>query len=364
MPEKTTLIIACGGTGGHLFPGIAIAEAWEAAGGHALLLISRKSVDAQASEKYGELDFETIPAVAKPATFSPKMFPFLLKLWKTHKLCKTLLKKHRARAVIGMGGFTSMPPVQAGHSLGLPTYVHDSNALPGKANRLTARWCRSVLLGMKEAAVYFKKSDCRVTGSPVRKELDVLPERATAAAKWGLDPEKRTILVMGGSQGALALNTMITEAAKDAPELQFLHLTGMADSQRIAGLIDGRAGYRVVDFCDDMAAAYAACDIAVCRSGASSLCELAHIGMPALLVPYPYAADDHQTKNAEVFSQAGACELRQESELTTAGLVAQMKSMLDPQGILNPGKVLPQCRAQLTADRSAAWRQLQGLLQV
>ncbi len=328
MSDSKTLVIACGGTGGHLFPGIAVAEAWEASGGNALLLISEKKVDAQASSKYGGLSFETIPAVAKPSTFSLKMIPFLMKLWKTDRKCRQILKKHNALSVIGMGGFTSLPPVHAGHALGLPVFVHDSNALPGKANRLTARWCDAVLLGLEAAVSYFPKSTCKVTGTPVRKELNTLPSREDAARKWNLDPAKKTLLIMGGSQGAKHLNSLMAEASQQLPDVQFLHLTGAADAERVKGLVGDNPAYTVVDFCDDMAAAFAVSDLAICRSGASSLTELAHVGMPALLVPYPYAADDHQTKNAEVFSEAGACLLKQESDLSTENLVENIKSML------------------------------------
>jgi len=328
VPDSKTLVIACGGTGGHLFPGIAVAEAWEASGGKALLLISEKKVDAQASSKYGGLSFETIPAVAKPPTLSLKMLPFLIRLWKTDRQCRQILKKHNALSVIGMGGFTSLPPVHAGHAIGLPTFVHDSNALPGKANRMTARWCHSVLLGLEAAVKFFPKSTCKVTGTPVRRELNSLPSRKDAAQKWGLDPAKKTVLVMGGSQGAKHLNTLMADSASKLSGVQFLHLTGAADAERVKGMVGDNPEYRVVDFCDDMSSAFAVSDISVCRSGASSLTELSHVGMPALLVPYPYAADDHQTKNADVFSASGACLLKQEVDLSTDNLVENIKSML------------------------------------
>ena len=321
-------MIACGGTGGHLFPGIAVAEAWEAQGGKAVLLISEKAVDAEASSKYRGLTFETIPAIAKPATLSPRMLPFILKFFRTAGLCRGVLKKHQAVAVLGMGGFTSLPPVRAGSKLKKPAFVHDSNAVPGKSNRLTARYCDAVLLGLKAAESYFKGRRCEVTGTPVRKELDTLPDRATACEKWGLNPAQKTVLVMGGSQGARNLNTMVAAAAHDLPDVQFLHLTGAADAERVRGLITDSNQHKVIDFCDDMAAAYAACDISVCRSGASSLTELSHVGMPALLVPYPYAADDHQTANAKVFADAGACNLKQEDDLSTGVLVSEIKALL------------------------------------
>ncbi|MCP5534823.1 MAG: undecaprenyldiphospho-muramoylpentapeptide beta-N-acetylglucosaminyltransferase [Akkermansiaceae bacterium] len=325
------VLIACGGTGGHLFPGIAVAEELEKRGHSVLLLISEKKVDAQSSKKYTGLAFQTVPAIAKPGTFSPKMIPFLFKLWKTVRQCRKILAEHQCDAVLGMGGFTSLPPVLAGRKMGLMTYVHDSNALPGKANRLTARWCRKVLIGFEAAGRFFPHSDVVVTGTPVRKELAALPDKTAARAKYGLSPEGRAVLVMGGSQGAKRLNTLVVEAAKAMPGLQFLHITGAFDHDRVKEMATGRVGYHVLSFCDDMASAYAACDVSVCRSGASSMTELSYVAMPAILVPYPYAADDHQTANARVFAEAGAAVLRQESDLDAGELVTDLTRMLEDE---------------------------------
>lgn len=328
MPEKMNVLIACGGTGGHLFPGIAVAEELERRGHKVLLLVSEKKVDAESSKKYTGLTFRTVPAVAKPPTFSPRMVPFLFKLWKTVRLCRKILAENKCDAVLGMGGFTSLPPVLAGKKMGLMTCVHDSNALPGKANRLTARWCRKVLVGLEAARKYFPGADVVLTGTPVRKELLTLPEKQAAREKFGLSPDGHAVLVMGGSQGAKQLNSLVVEAAKAMPGLQFLHITGSFDYDRVAELAAGREGYRTLAFCDDMAAAYAACDVAVSRSGASSMTELSSVSMPSILVPYPYAADDHQTANAKVFEQAGAAVLRQESALDAGGLVADLTRIL------------------------------------
>jgi len=331
MPENLNVLIACGGTGGHLFPGIAVAEELEKRGHQVLLLISEKKVDAEGAEKYGNLAFRKVPAIAKPATLSPRMIPFLLKLWRTVRQCRKILLENQCNAVLGMGGFTSLPPVLAGKKLGLKTYVHDSNAVPGKANRLTARWCRKVLVGLEAATKYFSTAEVVVTGTPVRRELSSLPEKSEARRKYGLDPSGQTVLVMGGSQGAKRLNTLVVEAAKAMPGLQFLHITGALDHDRVVELAEGRDGYHVLSFCDDMASAYAACDVAVCRSGASSMTELAHVALPSILVPYPYAADDHQTVNAQVYEEAGAAVLRQEAGLDAGALVADLTRILEDE---------------------------------
>ena len=329
------LVIACGGTGGHLFPGLAVAEAWSARGGRVLLLVSEKKIDQEASRKYSQFRFETIPALPKPATFSPKMLPFVLNVWRTIGQCKGILSNFKADAVLGMGGFTSLPPVVAGRRLGIPTFVHDSNALPGKANRLTSRWCSEVFVGLEAARKHFPKVECVVTGTPVRDELRQLPSRAEAAAHWGLDPAKRTILVMGGSQGARKLNSLVAEAFGSSSRLddlpQVLHVAGPGDVERVKEQAGEREGYRIEGFCDRMPFAYAVADAVVARSGASSMTELAFLGLPSLLIPFPFAADDHQTVNAKVFADAGAAILEQEADLDAGKLAERVSELLESE---------------------------------
>lgn len=329
VSKSYKILIACGGTGGHLFPGIAVAEAMVARGHEVMLLISEKKVDAEASSKYTHLRFETMPAVAKPPTLSLRMLPFLWKLWGSVRHCKQVLRRFGADAVLGMGGFTSLPPVLAGHRMGLTTFIHDSNARPGRANVLTARFCSRVFLGMEAAKPYFPRHQPLTTGTPVRPEILHLPTRAEAAASLSLDPARPVIVVTGGSQGARRLNELCAEAAASLPpETQVLHIAGAADFDRVAEIAHGRPGYHVRGFCDQMGAAYAVADLVIARSGASSLTEIGVAGLPSILVPYPFAADDHQTRNAEVFAKAGAATLIQERELTAGKLAALATAML------------------------------------
>lgn len=323
------ILIACGGTGGHLFPGIAVAEALLATGHQPLLLISQKKIDAQASAKYPHLTFKIVPAIAKPPTLSPRMLPFLLALWKSIQTSKKIIRDFQADAVLGMGGFTSLPPVYAAHRLGKKTYVHDSNARPGRANILTSRFCTKVFIGLQPAAAYFK-APTQLTGTPARPEIIHLPSRQQAAATFGLDPEKTTLLVTGGSQGALQLNRLIAKAAPSLPQdIQILHIAGPGDFERIRSENPKRRpGYHLIGFCDQMPSAYALAHLVIARSGASTLTEISLAGLPSLLVPYPHAADDHQTANAQVFSTAGAATLIQEKDLTPESLAQQLTSLL------------------------------------
>ena len=323
------LIIACGGTGGHLFPGLAVAEEWTARGGRVLILVSEKEIDREASRKYVDFKFASVPAMAKPPTLSLRMLPFLAKLWKTVRSCDGMIADFQPVAVLGMGGFTSLPPIYAAKRRAVPAFIHDSNALPGKANRLTSRWCRQVFIGFDEARSYFPNVSCVVTGTPVRKELTQLPSRDDAAQQLGLDPARPVVLVMGGSQGAKRLNSLVAETAFPSGS-QVLHIAGPGDHQRIKNQAGNRSDYQVLGFCDDMAAAYAVADVVIARAGASSMTELAYLGLPSILVPYPYAADDHQTKNAEVFAAAGAGFLEQEDSLDATKLAARVALVLEP----------------------------------
>ncbi|MEI6674671.1 MAG: undecaprenyldiphospho-muramoylpentapeptide beta-N-acetylglucosaminyltransferase [Verrucomicrobiota bacterium] len=333
MATTRKILIACGGTGGHLFPGIAVAEALQARGHEVRLLISEKPVDAEASAKYPHLKFETIAAVAKPPIFTLRTLPFLWKLWTSVRHCKQVIRACGAEAVLGMGGFTSLPPVYAGHQLGLKTFIHDSNARPGRANVLTSRFCSGIFLGMDIAKAFFADRATTTTGTPVRPEILHLPTRAEAAASFGLDPLLPTILVTGGSQGAHRLNELSAQGAANLPgDTQVLHIAGASDYARVAEIARGQSGYKVVGFCDQMASAYALADLVIARAGASSLSEIARVGLPSILVPYPFAAADHQTRNAEVFERAGAARLVQERNLSAEQLAALAITLLrDPQ---------------------------------
>lgn len=323
-PER--LVIACGGTGGHLFPGIAVARAARARGWETLILISEKQIDTLATEGQGDLRFEKVPAVAMPKPLSLAMLKFLWRFWKTRQHCVQLLREFRATAVLGMGGFTSLPPAMAGRKLKLKTFVHESNAVPGKANRMTAKFCRMVLLGLDQCAKHFPADRSRVTGTPLRPSILPPADTAEAHAFFELPAGKQTILIMGGSQGARGVNNAVIAAlpalAAAADRVQLLHITGPGeyDAVRAACAAAPALTAKVIPFCQRMELAYAISSIAVCRSGASSLTELSAWALPAVLAPYPFAADDHQRRNADIFTTAGAAIAVEEKDIAAGQL--------------------------------------------
>jgi UDP-N-acetylglucosamine--N-acetylmuramyl-(pentapeptide) pyrophosphoryl-undecaprenol N-acetylglucosamine transferase len=321
-------IIACGGTGGHLFPGLAVAESLRARGHEVLLFVSEKEVDALALSGRS-FPFEKLPTIGLPSLYSPAIFGFLRRFNESLGRCRAIYRTFKPQAVLGMGGFTSTAPILAGRMRGISTFIHESNAIPGKANRLTARMVRAVLLGFKECAPFFPRSRTEVTGTPIRTELRRL-DRAEARAKLGLAPNILTLLVMGGSQGASGINQAVIRAlsALQGLELQVIHLSGTRDERLVADNYQ-RDNIRafVAPFHHRMEEAYSAADFAVARAGAASLAELSFYALPSILIPFPYAADDHQTRNAEIFSGAGAAMLMKESELTGDRLTRAIRDL-------------------------------------
>lgn len=325
-------VIACGGTGGHLFPGLAVAENLRGSGHEILLLVSEKAIDERALRAFPGLPRETLPSVGLPSSLSLAALKFAGRMLSSYRKCAAICRRFRPDAVLGMGGFTSIAPLAAARRRGIPAYLHESNAIPGKANRLGARFCREVLLGFAECASFFPGSAVRVTGTPIRSELAAdVPAKARARRVLGLDPGKRTLLVMGGSQGAAGINSRMAEAAPHlrGSDVQIIHLSGERDAGKL------REAYReaglaavVLPFCDHMQDVYSAADLAVSRSGAASLTELSWFGIPSVMVPYPHAAEDHQTLNARIFERAGAARLLSEGDAAGTSLAALLKSLL------------------------------------
>src|SRR3954453_7509531 len=311
-------VIACGGTGGHLFPGVAVAEALRTRGHDVMLFVSEKEIDQLALSGREQFRFEKLPSIGLPSLYSPAILGFVRRFNQSLGLCRAIYRKFQPHVILGMGGFTSTAPVLAGKMRGVPTFIHESNAIPGKANKMTARMVRAVLLGFKECAPFFPRVHTEVTGTPIRTELQRLDQKE-ARTKLGLREDLLTLLVMGGSQGASGINQAMIKSLPSlrATGLQIVHLTGVRDERLVADnyLRENIPAY-VAPFHHRMEEAYSAPDLAIARPGAASLAELAFYGLPSILIPFPYAADDHQTRNAEIVVAAGAAILLKEADLS------------------------------------------------
>lgn len=326
------VLVACGGTGGHLFPGIAVGEVLKAQGHDVTLLISEKKIDAIAASGHKDLCFEKMPFLAMPKPWSPKMFAFLSGLWKGMKQCREIIRDKKVDVVLGMGGFTSFIPLYSGRKEKCRTLIHESNAIPGKSNKLNARYSDIVLCGLEACKPHFlNHQDIRVVGTPVRNAMRHQGSEDPHAF-FKLDKTKKTLLIMGGSQGARGVNRVVgmTLEQFEKMDIQVLHIAGPTDYEEVRDVYAKHPllAQHVAAFCHRMDLAYRAADLAIARSGASSMSELAYFGVPSLLVPYPTAAEDHQTRNAEIFNASGAARLLPEKDLNQNVLADAVRDIL------------------------------------
>jgi UDP-N-acetylglucosamine--N-acetylmuramyl-(pentapeptide) pyrophosphoryl-undecaprenol N-acetylglucosamine transferase len=326
---KTPFVaIACGGTGGHLFPGLAVAEELKKRGCKVALLISPKNVDQQAVKSATGMDVFTLPAVGLQ---NRNYFSFALSFWKSFRATQKIFKKQNPDAILAMGGFTSAPPVLAARKFDAKTFLHESNTIPGRANRFLARFVDEAFIGFPEAGSRLRAKKVSVTGTPVRPQFQAR-DAAECRVALGLDPNLPTILVVGGSQGASGLNEMILSALPllAGKNRQWLHLTGANDFEKV------KAAYAVQNlkvvikpFLAEMDLALGAATACVSRSGASSLAEIAAMRLPSLLVPYPTAADNHQFVNASAFEKTGAAKLLEQKNSTPEKVAAFLTELVE-----------------------------------
>ncbi len=350
--------IAAGGTGGHLFPGLAVGEVFLGRGHGVMLIVSEKEIDAVATQGRSGFRIEKVPGVGLQGKSPAALLKFVLKFRAGLALCRKLYADFAPSAVLGMGGFTSTAPILAGRKRGIPTFIHESNAIPGKANKLNGRLASRVLIGFAECAQHFPAGKCDVTGTPVRQSLANRVEKAAALASFSLTPERRTLLVMGGSQGAHGINQALVAALPQLRQasVQIIHLTGRDDEQMMRESY-AQAGVPafVAAFHHRMEEAYCAADLAIARSGAASLTELSHFALPSLLIPLPTAAEDHQTLNAKIFERAGAALLMKQSDITGPSLASALRGLLDDPARLaemsaRSARLAPQHAAERVAD--------------
>jgi UDP-N-acetylglucosamine--N-acetylmuramyl-(pentapeptide) pyrophosphoryl-undecaprenol N-acetylglucosamine transferase len=360
-PETKTpfVAIACGGTGGHLFPGLAVAAQLQQRGCAVALLISPKEIDQQAVKSALErrapsrreiesvhqhaetvlgapLEIFTLPAVGLQ---NRNYFSFAGSFVKSLFAARKIFRQRRPDAVLAMGGFTSAPPVFIGKDTGIKTFLHESNTIPGRANRFLARFVNEVFVGFPEAAARLKARRVTTTGTPVRPEFQPRDAAACRTA-LGLEPDCPTILVVGGSQGASGLNEMILSAlpllvnhtSRITHHAQFLHLTGANDFEKVKAAYAARGIKAIVKpFLAEMDLALGAATVAVSRAGASSLAEIAAMRLPALLVPFPAAADNHQFFNASAFEKTGAAMLLEQKNSTPEKVAAILTELVEDE---------------------------------
>jgi len=343
--------IACGGTGGHLFPGVAVGRALVRRGVRVTLLISPKEVDREAVRGVEGMTVAVLSAVGLQGR---NHLAFGWAFLRSLVLARSLFRRDPPASVLAMGGFTSAPPILAGRGCGAVTALHESNAIPGRANRWLSRWVDAAFVGFPETADRWPRRGAEVTGTPVREEFGRC-EVTESRVALGLDPGRPVLSILGGSQGATGLNDAVRQALpgllRQHPGLQFIHLTGARDVDAIRqayGAVGASA--RVEAFSSRMDHVLGATTVALARSGASTLAEFAAAGVPSVLMPFPAAVDDHQRLNADVFVRAGAARLLAQREAGAGALEGLIGSMLRSPGELEE---MGRCAARMHRPESA-----------
>jgi len=334
-PRTMRLVFAGGGTGGHLFPAIAIADRIrELLDGQApveiIFIGTKRGIEYRLGEKLGyPLRIINVRGLVRSLSLKNLLVPFiligaLLKAW-------MLLKRFRPDVVIGTGGYVALPILKAAGWRGVPTVLQEQNSFPGITTRQAAGKARRIYLGFEGARAHLRGCEMIYTGNPVRRTI-ADGNREAALAAYKLDPAKRTILVLGGSQGARAINQAVLKSmqAGSLPEgYQILWQTGKRDYKDVAANAGSKAkSCALFPFAHDMAAVYAAADLAIGRAGALTLAELAACSVPSVLVPYPHAAGDHQRKNAEEMATLGGAVVIDEDALAGKDLLAEAVALL------------------------------------
>lgn len=320
QPSAPTIAIACGGTGGHLFPGLAVAEQLIKRGCSVTLLVSPKEVDQQAVKMARNVEIVTLPAVGLQNRNYLSFGGSFIKSWLA---ARRVFRQHKPSAALAMGGFTSAPPIFAAKQCGAKTFLHESNTIPGRANRWLSRFVDRCFVGFPQAGNRLRSRNVDVTGTPVRPQFQPRGA-ATCRTTLGLDPNLPTVLVMGGSQGASGINDLILRSLENLKAqggvsggLQFFHLAGPGDAEKVRQAYAQKNLRAVVhSFFGEMELALGAATIAVSRSGASSLAEVAAMRVPTVLVPFPAAMDNHQFFNAKAFEETGAARLLEQKTAT------------------------------------------------
>jgi UDP-N-acetylglucosamine--N-acetylmuramyl-(pentapeptide) pyrophosphoryl-undecaprenol N-acetylglucosamine transferase len=323
------VLIAGGGTGGHLFPGIALAEevVTRHHGNDVLFVGTAKGLEARVVPKAG-FKLELIDTSGVKGRGLGGWIGGLLKLPRAIFQSMSILRRWAPDVVVGVGGYASFPVVFSAWLLGYPTAVQEQNALPGLTNRVLGKLVRTVFVSFDEARAFFPAEKVQNVGNPIRKALmeNFLRPRTRH--------DRFSLLIFGGSQGAHAINVAAVEAAALlgdlAGKIDILHQTGKNDIESTREGYE-RAGIkaRVVEFIDDMSAAYATCDLVVCRAGATTLAEITVCKKAAILVPFPFAADNHQEVNALSLVDKGAAVMIRQPELTGERLAAEIRDLVE-----------------------------------
>lgn len=305
MKEHLRIIISGGGTGGHIFPAVSIANA---------IKEQRPDTEILFVGAEGRMEMHRVPAAGYPIKGLPiagfnrknllKNIPVLIKLFKSQQMAKAIIKEFKPHAAVGVGGYASGPTLKVAGNMGIPTLLQEQNSYAGVTNKLLAKQAHKICVAYEGMERFFKKEKIILTGNPVRQDLlNHTASQAEAIKSFGLDPNKKTILVLGGSLGARTINNCIIQNLDKIKnsDVQFIWQTGkiyIEEARDSVSKMGGLSMIHVTDFISNMGIAYRAADLVISRAGAGSISEFCLLQKPVILVPSPNVAEDHQTKNA------------------------------------------------------------------
>jgi UDP-N-acetylglucosamine--N-acetylmuramyl-(pentapeptide) pyrophosphoryl-undecaprenol N-acetylglucosamine transferase len=351
------IIIAGGGTGGHIFPAIAVAQAIQKLQPDAKILF----VGAQGKmemEKVPQAGYQivglTIAGFNRQNIFKNLTLPF--KLIKSFIQVKTIFKEFKPNAVFGVGGYSSFPVLKYAQARGIPTFIHEANAFAGKANQWLGKQATKIFTGTKGMEAFFPFKKIQITGNPVRQNIaEGGIDKEAALLQFGLLPNHPTILIIGGSLGAASINQAIQQnlSSFEKMGMQLIWQTGKPNAAAYKNAASPFRNVYVDSFINDMSAAYAAADMVVSRSGAMAVAEISMTGKACIFVPYPHAAEDHQTYNAEVLVKEHAAQIIADKNVMTE-LFPMIEKLMADKTMLNQMETNIQSFAWSNADQLIA----------
>lgn len=331
------LLLTGGGTGGHLFPAVAAAQEFQRQipDTRVLFVGTTRKVDTRSLAAYG-YESENIRCHGLKGKNPLELLKALAILPVSYLQARRIIRRFRPNIIFGVGGYVTGPVVVAGKILGISTIIHEQNSVPGLANRKLGPFVDRVCLSLPGSGSAFPAGKISYTGNPVRRSILDLAKNPPPRARG-----KRTLLVLGGSQGAQAVNRLVTEGLQGLPEevlkeIRVIHQTGEQDVEYVGNIYRTRGIEALVQpFFTDMAEIYSQADLLVSRAGATTLAEIAVLGKPAILIPYPFAADNHQETNGAYYAAGGGAVQLRQKELTCEKLAENIRQLIRDEGKLS-----------------------------
>ncbi|MDR3275268.1 MAG: undecaprenyldiphospho-muramoylpentapeptide beta-N-acetylglucosaminyltransferase [Endomicrobium sp.] len=317
--KNKSIVIAASGTGGHIYPGIALAEEFKNRGYNPIFFISNNSASVEILKNSG-FEYITFNIFGMPRKISFSFIIFLIRMKFAFLKALKQIVRLKSLAVVGTGGYVTVPVIFAATILHKKTFIHEQNSIPGKANILLDKIVDKTFVSFLSSKKYFKNAG--ISGYPIRKDI-LSTSKEKSLQKFKLKNELSTVLIFGGSLGAVKLNEITCETLLELSiknKLQVLHITGFKNYVEIQEKVKDSSNYRIFKYMHNICDAYAASDIVICRSGAGSIFELKVLDKPVVLVPYPYATDNHQYWNAKEIEKNGRVIIIEEKDLTKENL--------------------------------------------